>query len=927
MNLPAAGAFVTSVRDGETGTVTGHEGGRLVVTWPSGRVTRVARADVRCGLIAGQVVQDQPRSLRPPLGEGRVLDVRTLGGREQALVEFWTAGERQWLPWEQLVPVWSAQSLFEQGVAPLAGFAERFRLRHLALALQHWHRTTGALAQVDVDPLPHQLHLVQRILQSGNLNWLIADDVGLGKTIEVGLLLAALRARGLRRFLLVVPAGLTRQWQAELRTRFGMTQAVIYGQDFEISDPAQWPLYEVVIASMDRLKHERHLELARQSGRWDVVVFDEAHRLSRSLNGLTYRTSERYALAATLRALTENVVLLSGTPHQGDLDRFEALLELLRPGPVWRERIARLRLEPQLLAGLVIRNRKADVTDAQGNFIFKGKVTRAVAAPQNEPEEVFDRALRRYLKQGYDASRENQKAIAIGFVMTIYRKLAASSVAAIQGALERRLLRLQRQGQDDPARPDPDDSNPFVEAEEQVSGTRSEFFSGETELLRGLIGLARGLRAHDTKLQAFTRTLIGGILAGNPDERVLIFTEYRSTQDYLVQTLNGLAPGRVDVIHGGQTLEERAGAIAHFEDAGQFLVSTEAGGEGFNLQRRCHVLVNYDLPWNPMRLVQRVGRLYRYGQERPVVVFNLSVSGSLDDEILRQMYARLDAVAADLASVADEYREGLQEDIVGEVASFLDVSTILAEAATHTPSRTQARIEEALERARQAARQQDDLLRHSSGFDPDALRGELPVGEAHLMAFVDGMFGQLGVTVTHRLHAGQVWEIKLPEELQRQLNLKQNQRVAFSRHAASRHKATLLDSRSPLLSTLFETAGTYAFSGHVAQTPIGAGGTACAVLRWQDDRGRPLSERFVVLQRQPDGITVNPPAFGHDLLYPAADTLGAPALTPDAWPDFELALHDLLAAGASDDLHPAGYLVTGVAWAGQESEQLTRELR
>lgn len=920
MNLPAAGAFVTSVRDGETGTVTGHEGGRLVVTWPSGRVTRVARADVRCGLIAGQVVQDQPRSLRPPLGEGRVLDVRTLGGREQALVEFWTAGERQWLPWEQLVPVWSAQSLFEQGVAPLAGFAEQFRLRHLALALQHWHRTTGALAQVDIDPLPHQLHLVQRILQSGNLNWLIADDVGLGKTIEVGLLLAALRARGLRRFLLVVPAGLTRQWQAELRTRFGMTQAVIYGQDFEISDPAQWPLFEVVIASIDRLKHERHLELARQSGRWDVVVFDEAHRLSRSLNGLTYRTSERYALAATLRALTENVVLLSGTPHQGDLDRFEALLELLRPGPVWRERIARLRLEPQLLAGLVIRNRKADVTDAQGNFIFKGKVTRAVAAPQNEPEEVFDRALRRYLKQGYDASRENQKAIAIGFVMTIYRKLAASSVAAIQGALERRLLRLQRQGQDDPARPDTDDSNPFVEAEEQVSGTRSEFFSGETELLRGLIGLARGLRAHDTKLQAFTRTLIGGILAGNPDERVLIFTEYRSTQEYLVQTLNGLAPGRVDVIHGGQTLEERAAAIAHFEEAGQFLVSTEAGGEGFNLQRRCHVLVNYDLPWNPMRLVQRVGRLYRYGQERPVVVFNLSVSGSLDDEILRQMYARLDAVATDLASVADEYREGLQEDIVGEVASFLDVSTILAEAATHTPSRTQARIEEALERARQAARQQDDLLRHSSGFDPDALRGELPVGEAHLMAFVDGMFGQLGVTVTHRLHAGQVWDIKLTEDLQRQLNLKQNQRVAFSRHAASRHKATLLDSRSPLLSTLFETAGTYAFSGHVAQTPIGAGGTACAVLRWQDDRGRPLSERFVVLQRQPDGITVNPPAFGHDLLYPAADTLGVPALTPDAWPDFELALHDLLAAGASDDLHPAGFLVTGVAWAGQGAE-------
>lgn len=137
---------------------------------------------------------------------------------------------------------------------------------------------------------------------------------------------------------------------------------------------------------------------------------------------------------------------------------------------------------------------------------------------------MFDRALRRYLRQGYDASRENRKAIAIGFVMTIYRKLAASSVTAIQGALERRLLRLQRQEQAAvqpvPTQPDdPDDSSPFVESEEQVSGTRSEFFSGETEMLRGLISLARELRAHDTKLQAFTQTLIGGILAGNPDER------------------------------------------------------------------------------------------------------------------------------------------------------------------------------------------------------------------------------------------------------------------------------------------------------------------------------------------------------------------------------------------------------------------------
>lgn len=212
--LPVVDAFVTRVRDGVVGTVTGHHEGRLRVTWPDGHAALVRRQDVRCALSVGQVVHEQPRSLRPSLGEGRVLALRILGGREQALVDFWTSAERQWLPWENLRPVWNAQTMFEQGVHPPDGYAERFRLRQLALALQHWHRTTGALAQVDVDPLPHQLHLVHRILSSGNLNWLIADDVGLGKTIEVGLLLTALRQRGLRRFLLVVPSGLTRQWQA-----------------------------------------------------------------------------------------------------------------------------------------------------------------------------------------------------------------------------------------------------------------------------------------------------------------------------------------------------------------------------------------------------------------------------------------------------------------------------------------------------------------------------------------------------------------------------------------------------------------------------------------------------------------------------------------------------------------------------------------
>lgn len=919
MLLPVVGAYVVHARTGDVGTVTALKGAQVMVTWQDGRCVPVARRDLRSGLVPGQAVQERPRTLRASLGEGQVLDVRTLGGREQALVEFWTGAERYWLPWENLVPIWSAPAMLEQAVTPPLGFAERFRLRQLGQALQYWDRTTGGLAQVDVDPLPHQFHLVRRILQSGNLNWLIADDVGLGKTIEVGLLLSALRQRGMRRFLLIVPSGLTRQWQAELRTRFGMDRAVVYGRDFEINDPAQWPLYDVVIGSMDRFKHERHIDLLRQSGVWDVVVFDEAHRLSRSLYGNTFTTSERYHLASTLRGMTQNVLLLSGTPHQGRIDRFEALLELLRPGAEWRERIARLRMEPQLLSGMVIRNRKADVTDIHGNFIFKGKLTRIVGAPQHEEEAAFDQALRRYLRHGYEASRRGgQQNLAIGFVMTIYRKLAASSVAAIEGALERRLLRLELRTQEEGGTVidgnHVEEDSPFVEQEEQVTGGRTEFFSGELDLLRSLIDGARRTRLRDTKRQAFTEQLLASVLRNNPEERVLIFTEYRSTQAYLVEALERLAPGRVDVIHGGQTLDERGAAIERFEEGGQFLVSTEAGGEGFNLQRRCHIMVNYDLPWNPMRLVQRVGRLYRYGQEKPVVVFNLNVTGSLDDDILLQMYGRLEAVAADMAGVADEYREGLHEDIVGELSSFLEVEQILAEAAGHSPQRTQARIEEALERARQAAQEQNDLLRYSSGFDPAALKGELPIGEEHLMAFVEGMFAQLGVAISQRLYDGRVWEIKLSETLQEQLNMNQNQRVAFDRSLARRTKALVLDSSSPLLRTLFDRAGEYEFGGQVAQTTLPKGGTVCSVLRWQDDRGRPLTERYVVVQGAEDALQVNGAVFSDWLLQPALDRTGEPGLTAEVWPTFEARLHDLLSQGASDELHPAGLTVTGIGW-------------
>lgn len=282
-----------------------------------------------CGFMIGTEVEHvPPHPGRPSLGLGEVAALRRLGAGEQVLVDFWESGQRLWLPYQHLRMVHGIEQRFRQGLLGGSGDAENLRLRCLAHALELWNENTGALSHFDIDPLPHQIHLVHRILRSGHLNWMIADDVGLGKTIEVGMLLAALRQRGqFRRILLVTPAGLTVQWQEELAQKFQLDDFRIYGRDFEVNEPRHWKLYDRVIASVDRLKQKERLEQLLQGGRWDLVVFDEAHRLSRRQYGLQLDASQRYGLAAALRKHADNILLLTATPHQGLHDKFTALLE------------------------------------------------------------------------------------------------------------------------------------------------------------------------------------------------------------------------------------------------------------------------------------------------------------------------------------------------------------------------------------------------------------------------------------------------------------------------------------------------------------------------------------------------------------------------------------------------------------------------
>lgn len=838
---------------------------------------------LRSGFQLGMEVQDVPASrTRAPLGEGVVVSTRTLGGRDQVLVDFQQRGECIWVPFQNLKWIKGIRKRFESAQVGEPGNAERFRIRCLAHAIELWNESTGALSRLHIDPLPHQIHLVHHILSSGNLNWLIADDVGLGKTIEVGMLLSALVRRGMfRRILLVTPAGLVRQWKDELHYKFLMSDFLIYGEDFNITEPRSWKLYDHVIGSMDRLKSDDNMARLVQAGAWDLVVFDEAHRLGKAQVGMRYQSTDRFRLAAMLRDHTDAMLLLTATPHQGKQDKFQALLELIRPE--LKREIRSLESSPDILRQMVIRNHKRDVTDAEGYFIFNGKITNAIRVKLSEVEEDFDKALLRYLREGYAAGQQRggRQGRAIGFVMNIYRKLSASSIAAIVKALAGRLERiiLNEVGRTPDVESLEELDERYVgewEEDEAVTTAGQEFFSGEIGMIERLIQKAKEVLKADSKLTCFMGDLVTIIMNNNPKEKVVIFTEYRATQEYLAETLSTrFGADSISLIHGGMDHHERERSIAHFEDSGQFLLSTEAGGEGINLHRKCHIMVNYDLPWNPMRLVQREGRLYRYGQKDKVIIFNLNVPEAFDGSIINLLYDRIEQVVRDMSVLGGEFRPGLEAEILGEIVDVLEVENLLEKAATTGLHHTEESIDEALKRAREAVEKQRELLEYAAGYDPDEAKDEMRITQEHVRAFVEGIVEQLGIEVMETTNGGSVLRIRLLDELAEKIGLRGRQlRITWMRELAThRSDIHMMDLDSPLLREMLSQAKSYSFDGRVASVEgLDATCVTTAMLRWQNDQGMRMRQEFAAyLLRSDETVDRNPEDFSRWLAHRTED--------------------------------------------------------
>ena len=883
---------VVSRKDTEEqrGIVVQSEGVDVCVHWQAnGQASWVKRSELVCGFQAGDPVMRRAQQTYP-IGQelGHVIALRTLGGFEQVLVEFdrlpnraaetMTYPHRLWVRYEELALVTDAVSEYMHDIPEVDDSAERFRLRALATAIRAWDHNTGSFSHLDIDPLPHQIHLVHHILKSGNLNWLIADDVGLGKTIEVGMLLGALRRRGIaNRILVVTPAGLTTQWQEAMGSKFGLDEFQIYGKDFEINQPNHWRLHDHVIASIDRLKHESHLTKLQSAGQWDIIVFDEAHRLTRRERGMQRVASDRYKLAHQLRAMTPSLVMLSATPHSGSEDVFKGMLELLRPELT--EQIRALDLNRDILKHIVIRNRKSDVTNAEGQFIFQGYDARLLPVPVPETFKSFDTSLQSYIRQGYAASHGiDQTRLPIGFVMTTYRKLASSSLAAIHRALERRLERLDGSMAHKQSLVDAEDrqerhAGEHDEDHEALVHAKS-FFKGEREQLRVLVHQAASLLAEDPKLEAFMNQLMEPISSQSPDEKVLIFTEYRATQAQVAKALEKrFGSGSVSLINGLLDVDARNASIRDFEHGdARFLISTESGAEGINLQRSCHLMVNYDLPWNPMRLVQRIGRLYRYGQTKRVKVFNIRMESGIDEKIVQTLWERLETVSRDLATVGGEFRDGTQFEILGDLAEFVDVNSILGNNAAPSIQRSFERIEDALERAKSAAELQREILSDTASYNPQDLAEELAVEPAHLHALIEGMAPYLNYKVLDHVHRGKALIVELGEELRTHLNIRKTRLALTADRLLAAQKPNLesLDMESPLVRYIIEQATDYYFQGRKAKLKTSVGEVMfAALLKWQDPMGSVLREEFALGAIDSQGkSSLNPVGVNQWLLEP-----------------------------------------------------------
>lgn len=558
-----------------------------------------------------------------------------------------------------------------------------------ALAIQSVNDQWGVFSRSRVQLLPHQLWVCSKVTRQWPTRWLIADDVGLGKTIECGLVLMPLLASGrVRRLLVLCPAKLVAQWQKRLKGMFDI-RLQRYTSEADSHAGSFWDTASMVVASFHTLRGDNRGARTRllEADRWDLVVVDEAHHFSTD-----ERTGETqgYSLVSELqqRDKIESLLFFTGTPHRGKPYQFFGLMRLVRPDLFDPEDDPASQL-PRLSEAM-IRNNKAEVTDLTGRRLFKPVHVHTSDYTYSAEEQAFYDTLSSFIVDGraYAQSLSGRGGTARMLLLIALQKLAASSVRAIRSALERRRAMLVKKLVDSAASATDAPAQFIAEADgatlddvaeqDETRPENASFLLLKDEMVRldELLALANAVR-EETKISRLVRLVAETMPANEP---VLFFTEYKATQALVVDALHErFGHGCATFINGDEQLKGLRDSSGQLKDvrrsrdnaaddfnAGRvrFLVSTEAAGEGIDLQERCATLIHVDLPWNPMRMHQRVGRLSRYGQTREVQVHIVRNPETVEWRIWSKLNEKLQHVQNALSAVM-EVQEDIGQLVVG----------------------------------------------------------------------------------------------------------------------------------------------------------------------------------------------------------------------------------------------------------------------
>jgi SNF2 family DNA or RNA helicase len=579
----------------------------------------------------------------------------------------------------------------------LVSEAQRIRLAHLFDPVLAVHTSV-------VEPLPHQITAVyESMLPRQPLRFLLADDPGAGKTIMAGLLMKELIARGdLQRCLVVCPGSLAEQWQDELYNRFHLPFEILTNDKLEAARTGNWFLEtNLVIARLDKLSRNEDVQQKLQAPdcRWDLIVCDEAHKMSATVFGGETKYTKRYRLGQLLSTLTRHFLLMTATPHNGKEQDFQLFMALL-DGDRFEGRI-RDGVHVADVSDLMRRMVKENLLKFDGTPLFPERIAYTVPYKLSEAEAGLYKSVTDYVREEFnraEALQNEKRAGTVGFALTILQRRLASSPEAIFQSLKRRRERLEKRLRAEellqrgaqvafavadslPALTEEDidelEDAPGSEQEEITEEVVDQATAASTiaELkleivtLERLEGLAAAVRrsGQDTKWrelssllsQLFGATPLAHDLPGvpatesraiappvpSPTQKLVLFTEHRDTLNYLESRITTLL-GRTDavvMIHGGMGREERLKAQESFKHDPnvQVLLATDAAGEGINLQR-AHLMVNYDLPWNPNRLEQRFGRIHRIGQTEVCHLWNLVADETREGDVYRKLLEKLE---------------------------------------------------------------------------------------------------------------------------------------------------------------------------------------------------------------------------------------------------------------------------------------------